>query len=77
MLSQDDLNVLYEIYMLRCLTITQIYNNFYKKDYVGVQEFRDKKLNMLLNTGAIEEVEFSNDNSAIFLTRLGIDVVVS
>ena len=56
---------------------TQIYNNFYKKDYVGVQEFRDKKLNMLLNTGAIEEVEFSNDNSAIFLTRLGIDVVVS
>ena len=31
----------------------------------------------LLETGAIEEILFSADNSAIFLTRLGIDVVVS
>lgn len=76
MLSQDDLNVLYNIYMLRCLTVTQIYTNFYKKDYIGIQDFIDKKLNPLLNTGAIEEIEFLN-NSAIFLTRLGIDIVIT
>ena len=77
MLSDDDLNVLYQIYTLRCLTVTQIYTNFYKKDYNGIQDFRDKKLNILLNTGAIEEIEFGNNNSAIFLTRLGIDIVIT
>ena len=76
-LDEKDLNVLHNIYLLRCLTVSQIYNNYYQDDYTGVQDFRNKKLHKLLDTGAIEEVLFSSDNSAIFLTRLGIDVVVN
>ena len=77
LLDKKDLEVLHNIYLLRCLTVSQIYLNYYQKDYTGVQDFRNKKLHELLETGAIEEILFSADNSAIFLTRLGIDVVVS
>ena len=77
LLDKKDLEVLHNIYLLRCLTVSQIYLNYYQEDYTGVQDFRNKKLHELLETGAIEEILFSADNSAIFLTRLGIDVVVS
>lgn len=77
LLNKKDLEVLHNIYLLRCLTVSQIYLNYYQEDYTGVQDFRNKKLHELLETGAIEEILFSADNSAIFLTRLGIDVVVS
>ena len=76
-LDDKDLNVLHQIYLLRCLTVSQIYYNYYQEDYIGVQEFRNEKLHKLLDTGAIEEILFSSDNSAIFLTRVGIDVVVN
>lgn len=76
-LDKKDLELLHNIYLLRCLTVSQIYNNYYKNDYTGVQEFRNKKLHKLLDTGVIEEILFSSDNSAIFLTRLGIDIVVN
>ena len=75
-LSKKDLMVLHEIYLLRCLTIIQIHNNFYINEYSGMQEFRDKKLNQLINFGIVEEVFFSSDNSALFLTRIGIDIVI-
>lgn len=77
MLDKRDLEVLHNIYLLRCLTVSQIYYNYYKDDYTGVQDFRNKKLYELLETGTIEEVLFASDNSAIFLTRLGIDVVIN
>lgn len=77
LLDKKDLEVLHNIYLLRCLTVSQIYLNYYQEDYTGVQDFRNKKLHELLETGAIKEILFSADNSAIFLTRLGIDVVVS
>lgn len=77
LLDKKDLEVLHNIYLLRCLTVSQIYLNYYQEDYTGVQDFRNKKLHELLETGAIEEILFSADNSAIFLTRLGTDVVVS
>lgn len=77
LLDKKDLEVLHNIYLLRCLTVSQIYLNYYQEEYTGVQDFRNKKLHELLETGAIEEILFSADNSAIFLTRLGIDVVVS
>lgn len=75
-LSKKDLDVLHNIYLLRCLTVSQIYYNYYKDDYKGVQDFKNKKIQELINTGAVEEILFSSDNSAIFLTRLGIDVVI-
>ena len=76
-LNKKDLDVLHNIYLLRCLTISQIYYNYYKDDYSGVQEFKNKKVNELVKTGTVEEILFSSDNSALFLTRLGIDVVVN
>ena len=77
MLSKQDLEVLHNIYLLRCLTVSQIYSNYYKNDYSGIQEFKNKKINQLLDLGVIEDVMFSSDNFAIFLTRLGIDVVMN
>ena len=66
LLSKIDLEVLHQIYLLRCMTVTQIYKNFYEEDFVGLQQFKDKKINILLQLGVVEEVEFSSDNSALF-----------
>lgn len=76
LLSKIDLEVLHQIYLLRCLTITQIFTNYYVDDFVGIQQFKDKKINILLQLGIVEEIQFSSDNSALFLTKLGIDVVI-
>ncbi len=75
-LSKVDIEVLHQIYLLRCLTVNQIYTNYYEDTFVGIQQFRDKKVNILLQLGVVEEVYFSSDNSALFLTKLGIDVVI-
>ena len=75
-LNKIDLEVLHQIYLLRCLTINQIYVNFYKDDFIGIQQFKDKKVSILLQLGVVEEIYFSSDNSALFLTKLGIDVVI-
>ena len=75
-LNKIDIEVLHQIYLLRCLTVNQIYVNFYKEDFIGLQQFKDKKVNILLQLGVVEEIYFSQDNSALFLTKLGIDVVI-
>ena len=75
-LSKIDIEVLHQIYLLRCLTVNQIYMNYYEDTFIGVQQFRDKKVNILLQLGVVEEIYFSSDNSALFLTKLGIDVVI-
>lgn len=75
-LSQNDLEVLHKIYRLRCLTISQIYNNFYKEEYVGIEQFRDQKLSFLIENNLVEEVLFGQNGSAIFLTTNGIRLVV-
>jgi hypothetical protein len=77
MLTKIDLEVLHQIYLLRCLTINQIYVNFYEDTFTGVQQFKDKKVSILLQLGVVEEIYFSSDNSALFLTKTGIDVVVA
>ena len=76
LLNKIDLEVLHQIYLLRCLTINQIYVNFYEDSFIGIQQFKDKKVSILVQLGVVEEVYFSNNNSALFLTKLGIDVVI-
>lgn len=76
MLNKIDLEVLHQIYLLRCLTINQIFKNYYEDSFVGIQQFRDKKVNVLLQLGVVEEISFASDNSALFLTKTGIDVVI-
>ena len=70
-----DLEVLHNIYLLRCLTVRQIYNNFYKDVIIHFNTFIDEKLNKMLKLNLVEEVEFNNDNIAIFLTKKGIEIV--
>ena len=74
-LDRVDLDVLHNIYLFRCLTIRQIYNNFYAKSINTFNKFLDKKLNELLSYGVVEEVYFNKDNVALFLTKIGIEVV--
>ena len=75
-LTQNDLEVLNKIYRLRCLTISQLYNNFYKDEYIGVEQFRDQKISFLIKHNLVEEIVFGVNNSAIFLTTNGIRLVV-
>ena len=42
LLNKIDLEVLHQIYLLRCLTINQIYVNFYEDSFIGIQQFKDK-----------------------------------
>lgn len=76
LLNKIDLEVLHQIYLLRCLTINQIFKNYYEDSFIGLEQFRDKKINILLQLGVVEEIYFTSDNSALFLTKLGIDVVI-
>ncbi len=75
-LTKNDLEVLYKIYQLRCLTISQLYVNYYKNEYAGIEQFRDQKLNFLIQNNLVEEIAFGVDNSAIFITTNGIKLVV-
>lgn len=75
LLSEEELNVLHQIYLHRCLTLKQIYNNFLK-DLMNFGDFL-KKEKEWLDYGVIEEVSFNDENLALFLTKLGIDTVVA
>lgn len=74
-LDRVDLDVLHNIYLFRCLTIRQIYNNFYATTIPTFNRFLDKKVKELISYGVVEEVFFNKDNIALFLTKVGIDVV--
>lgn len=74
-LDRVDLDVLHSIYLFRCLTIRQIYNNFYTGHIKTFNKFIDTKVRDLLTYGVVEEVFFNNDNIALFLTKTGIEIV--
>lgn len=58
LLDKKDLEVLHNIYLLRCLTVSQIYLNYYQEDYTGVQDFRNKKLHELLEQVQLKKFYF-------------------
>lgn len=74
-LSKTDLFFLKNIYLLRCLTIKQAYNSFYKDSISNISKFVDTKLNKLIKENLIEEVLFNRDYIALFLTKKGVDLV--
>ena len=74
-LDKIDLKMLYNLYQFRCLTIKQVYNNFYASENYSLNKFVDTKLHDLLKHQLIEEVIFNTDNIALFLTKLGIDII--
>ena len=73
-LSNIDLKVLYNIYMYRCLSLNQIYTNFYVDRY-KFNEYIDKVINNFKKFNLIEEVLFNNSSIALFLTKTGIEVI--
>lgn len=75
LLSNQELNVLYQIYLHRCLTLKQIFNNFLKEEMnFGNFLTREKEW---VSYGIVEEVPFNDENLALFLTKLGIDTIVN
>ncbi|MEG0900259.1 MAG: S24 family peptidase [Oscillospiraceae bacterium] len=74
-LNQRDLTVLYNIYLFRCLTIRQIYKNYYSEEISSFEKFSDSKLKQLLELEIVEKVEFNFDNYALFLTSTGVEIV--
>lgn len=74
-LEKVDLELLKTIYLHRCLTVRQIYQHFYSDKFNTFNKFLDKKLQELISYKIIEDVDFSKDNVAIFLTKTGIDIV--
>lgn len=74
LLSKKDLEMLKSIYLLRCLTVKQIYNKFYKLDFT-FDEFMVYKIQKLIDYNLIEEQFFKNDSIAIFLTSEGVEII--
>lgn len=74
LLSKKDLEMLKSIYLLRCLTVKQIYNKFYKNDFT-FDEFIVYKIQKLIDYNLIEEQSFKSDSIAIFLTSEGVELI--
>lgn len=74
-LTTVDLEVLHSIYLFRCLTVKQVYKNFYEKIIPTFSKFLDTKLNDLVKWDLLEEVIFNKDNIALFLTTSGVNLV--
>lgn len=70
-----DLDLLFDIYTLRCLTVRQAYQTFYKPVGWEFNDFVDKRLVFFRIEGLLEEISFGRDNVALFLSKRGIDVV--
>lgn len=73
-LSKKDLEMLKTIYLLKCLTIKQIYKKFYKNDHT-FDEFLLYKIQNFIDYNLIEEQKFKGDNTAIFLTSEGVEII--
>ena len=67
--------MLHNIYLFRCLTIKQVYRSFYENKFNTLNKFMDTKLNELLKYEIIEEVVFNKTNVALFLTKLGVELI--
>lgn len=74
-----DLDLLHNIYLWRCLSVSQAYNTFYKDKYSSKNNFINSKIKKLISSKIIETVDFINEQKeediAIFLTNRGIDIV--
>lgn len=74
-LDNTDFQMLHKLYLFRCLTIKQVYNNFYISKISNFNKFIDTKLQELVKYELIEEVLFNKDNIALFLTKTGVELV--
>lgn len=75
-LTTRDYEMLHEIYLLRCLSESQIYIYFYKDLYKGIEDMKDNIIQTLLDDNIICEEKLI-DSSVYFLMRKGIDLIVS
>lgn len=70
-----DIEVLHQLYLYRCLTLTQIKDFIYKQNNLELSKFHKKKISKLLKLGVVEKVEYLPNEFVLFLTTMGIDVV--
>lgn len=74
-LTKVDLMLLERIYLLRCLTIRQAYREYYINEISSFEEFENTKLKELLDFGIVKSVDFKGNNTALFLTSSGVEIV--
>ena len=77
-LTERDIAALKSIYDLRCLNAAQIYQLHYslnKNNTIVSDSYSKRKLKLFLELNIIEQVNYSNNKCAYFLTTLGVDLV--
>ena len=78
-LDKFDLELLYNIYLWRCLSVSQAYESFYIDKYQTQKNFYNSKIKKMISANIIDTVDFINEKReqdiAIFLTNKGIDIV--
>lgn len=71
-LDKRDIKTLYSIYRYRCLTLSQIYLNYYS-DLDSFNKFTDTIVNKFIKHDLVEETLINNSTIVLFLTKNGID----
>lgn len=74
-LEHVDIQMLYRLYLFRCLTIRQVFRELYQSQHESLLEFEEKRLEPLIELGVIEKVEFNLENQALFLTTIGVNII--
>ena len=74
-LERVDIQLLYHLYLFRCLTIRQTYREFYQGEYESLLVFEEERLDTLIELGVVEKVEFNLENQALFLTTIGVNII--
>ncbi|MEI3912095.1 MULTISPECIES: replication-relaxation family protein [Bacillus] len=74
-LKNQDLDFLYNVYLLRCLTIRQAYKYFFSDTIDSFELFMETKFLDLIELEVIDCVEFNLTNQAVFLTSQGVEIV--
>lgn len=74
-LEKTDIRLLYRLYQYRCLTIRQSFRELYQETYDDLRAFEEDRLELLITLGVVDKVEFNLENHALFLTKVGVDIV--
>lgn len=74
-LERADIQLLYRLYQYRCLTIRQSFRELYQETYDDLGAFEEDRLELLITLGVVDKVEFNLENHALFLTKIGVDIV--
>lgn len=73
-LSENDMELLYHLYLYRCLTFEQAKTFIYHSNE-NPQTFYHNEITPLLEADVVEELEYKPNEYVLFLTTNGVDIV--